>query len=174
MRVRRLDTAGDMTFGQGLGNFWINQPEGVAQCVLTRLRLSRGEWFYDTTKGTPWSTEVLGERTQPTRDIVVRERVRSTVGVTEITRYGSRVDSITRTWTAAMTINTAYGAAVLAASKLPGEVPVLPPSPGAMARLLGVTGANDAPVSMVRADLTTGPQSDVTDFVIQRLDPGRF
>jgi len=174
MRVRRLDENGDMTFGHGLANFWINQPEGVAQSALTRLRLSLGEWFYDASDGTPWVTEVLGERTQATRDIVVRDRVRNTVGVQQITRYGSLVDPLTRSWSAAMVLDTIFGQAALAAGKLPAEVPPLPPAPGAGARLLGVTGARDAPVSMTLADLTEGPQSDVTDFVIQRLDPGRF
>lgn len=174
MRYRRLDANGDMTFGQGLGNFLINSPEAVAQLVMTRLRLNLGEWFYDTSDGTPWATQVLGERTQGTRDIVVRNRVQTTLQVVSVDTYGSLMDPQTRTWSAAMTITTAFGPAVLAVSRLPGTVPPLPPVPGAGAKLLGVTGATDAPTSMVRADLTAGPVATVTDFQIARLDPGRF
>jgi hypothetical protein len=174
MRYRRLDANGDMTFGQGLGNFLINSPEAVAQLVLTRLRLSLGEWFYDTSDGTPWATEVLGERTQSTRDIVVRDRVQNTIGVSSIDTYGSLVNPDERSWTAAMTLTTIYGAVAIATARLPGTVPPLPPAPGARTALLGVQGAADAPTSMVRADLTQGPQANVTDFVIQRLDPGRY
>jgi hypothetical protein len=163
-----------MTFGQGQANFWINQPEAVAQSILTRLRLSLGEWFYDTSDGTPWMTEVLGERTQPTRDIVVRDRVQGTTGLLSIDTYGSLVNPIDRSWTAAMTVTTVYGRIALAAAKLPGTVPALPPPPGARTALLGVVGATDAPTSMVRADLRQGPGANVTDFVIQRLDPGRY
>ena len=174
MRYRRLDVSGDMTFGQGQANFLINTPETVAQSVLTRLRLNLGEWFADTTDGTAWATQVLGERTRATRDVVVQDRVLATAGVTDLARYFSTTDHTARLWTAAMVIDTVYGPAALTTQRLPGVVPPLPPTPGAGARFLGVTGANDAPVSMTRADLTEGPQSDITDFVIQRLDPGRF
>ena len=176
MRYRRLDSAGDMTFGQGQGNFWINQPEAVAQSVLTRLRLNLGEWFYDTSDGTPWNTQVLGERTQSTRDVVVTDRVQSTVGVQSIDTYGSVIDVNTRTWTAAMTLQTVYGPVALAAAKLPGIVPPLPgaaPAGAAMAALgLGIQGGTA--LTMVPADLTQGPRSDITDFEIQTLNAGSW
>jgi hypothetical protein len=176
MRYRRLDANGDMTFGQGLGNFWINQPEAVAQSVLTRLRLNLGEWFYDTSDGTPWNTEVLGERTQSTRDVVVQDRVQTTTGVVEIISYGSLFDPNTRTWTAAMTLQTVYGPVALVATKLPGIVPPLPgaaPAGAAMAASgLGIQGGT--PLTMVPADLTQGPRSDITDFEIQTLNAGSW
>jgi hypothetical protein len=175
MRYRRLDSAGDMTFGQGLGNFWINQPEAVAQSVLTRLRLNLGEWFYDTSDGTPWNTQVLGERTQSTRDVVVTDRVQSTVGVQSIDTYGSVIDVNTRTWTAAMTLQTVYGPVALAAAKLPATVPPLPVTPvinPIVASGLGIQGGTA--LGMTPADLTDGPRSDITDFEIKHLSAGTY
>ena len=45
MRYRIEDANGDMTWGSGDKNFYYNQPEAVAQAVMTRLRLWSGEWF---------------------------------------------------------------------------------------------------------------------------------
>lgn len=180
MRYRRLDPeTGDMTFGQSQGNFLINQPEAVAQLVFTRLKLNLGEWFYDTTDGTPWSTQVLGERTQPTRDIVVRDRVNTTDGVNEIETYGSRMDPDTRTWSAAMTLTTVYGPVALAAMKLPGIVPPLPPAPPRglpiNASALGVINEQGGTnISMTPADLSQGPRADIADFQIQTLVAGTY
>src|SRR5260364_424406 len=54
MRYRRLDAAGDYAFGRGLSDFEQDTPEAVAQAVKTRLALRFGEWFLDTSDGTPW------------------------------------------------------------------------------------------------------------------------
>jgi hypothetical protein len=173
MRYRRLDAKGDMTFGRSQGNLWINQPEGVAQLVMTRLRLGLGEWFADTSDGTPWVTEVLGERTRWTRDVVVRDRVERTQDVTGIIDYGSQMDVDTRSWTAAMRIGTIYGPVAVGLTKLPATVPPLPSAvvTGVInASQLGVVGGTR--VTMVPADLTTGPRTDVTDFQIQTLQAG--
>jgi len=176
MRYRRLDENGDMTFGQGQGNFFINQPEGVAQLALTRLRLDLGAWFYDTSDGTAWKTEVLGERTQQTRDIVVIDRVRETEGVAQIDSYGARFDPNERTWDAAMQITTVYGPIAVVAPKLPGAVPPLPapetPDQLFPATELGVLGGT--PLTMTPANLTVGPASNVTEFSISNLAAGSW
>lgn len=141
LRYRRLTPQGDYTFGQGQGNFWIDQPEAVAQSVNTRLRLNLGEWFANTEDGTPWTIAVLGERTRSTRDLIVRERVGTTEGVSEIAAYSSVVDADTRTWTATMTIDTIYGRVSITAAKLPATVPPLPVKPapaGRRATSLGI------------------------------------
>ncbi len=173
MRYRRLDSDGDMTFGHGQDNFWVDQPEGVGQWVMTRLRLNQGEWFADTSDGTPWATQVLGERTRWTRDIVVRDRVQTTPNVTDIAAYSSQTDPNTRGWTATMTIDTAFGAVVLAAAKLPGSVPPIGGLTlgGGRAALLGVLGGTA--IEMTPADLTRS-SANITDFRITSLDAGTF
>lgn len=177
MRYRRLDENGDMTFGQGQGNFWINQPEAVAQLALTRLRLDLGAWFHDMSDGTAWKTEVLGERTRQTRDIVVIERVRDTTGVSEIETYGSRMDPNERAWTAAMSLATVFGPIALVAPRLPGAVPPLPTGPvtgGVVAATsLGVAGGT--PLSMTPANLTSdGPRANITDLSITNMAAGTW
>lgn len=107
MRYRALDADGDMTFGAGQANFLINSPAAVGQAVQTRLLLFRGEWFLDTTEGTPWATEILGKNTEPTRDAALRDRILGTEGVTEITAFTAVVSG--RSLTVSATINTLYG-----------------------------------------------------------------
>ncbi len=53
MRYRREDDDGDYTFGRGDDTWLINTPEAVAQAVKTRFLLWYGQWFLDTTAGTP-------------------------------------------------------------------------------------------------------------------------
>lgn len=116
MRYRALDENGDYSFGQGSTNFLVNSPEAVAQLVTTRLKLWTGEWFLDTTEGTPYQSQVLGTGTASTRDLAIRERILETQGVTGITDYASIVDPTTRAFTCAATIDTIYGQTTLTAT----------------------------------------------------------
>lgn|SRR5574343_392757 len=111
MQYRKLDSAGDYTLGSG-ADFHVNTPETVAQAVVTRLRLWTGEWFVDTTDGTPWDTEILGKRLQRKNpDSAIKRRILETPGVTEITEYSSTFDGETRKFSVTATINTDYGLA---------------------------------------------------------------
>lgn len=178
MRYRKLDANGDYSFGQGQANFYINRPEAVAQSVLTRMMLWTGQWFADLTQGTPWATQVLGERTQSTRDLVVQSRILTTTGVTDIADYASTINPDTRTFSAAAIIDTIYGRASVATAKLPATLPPLPPGPpGAVtAGLLGIMGgpAPQSGVLMEPANLTLPGQQDITDFTIMSVDGGRY
>jgi hypothetical protein len=115
MRYRKLDTNDDYVFGGGAVDFLANTPETVAQAVLTRLRLLRGEWFLDTTVGMPWLTDVLGKYTNGTYDAAIRQCMLGTRGVNEIASYSSAVDPDTRTLTVAATLSTLYGTTTLQA-----------------------------------------------------------
>lgn len=109
MRYRALSSSGDFTFGQGTRNFLVNSPDAVAQAVVTRLKLLTGEWFLDTTEGTPYATEVLGTGTRETYDEAIRDRILGTEGVLEITDYSSAYGGETRGLTISATISTIYG-----------------------------------------------------------------
>ena len=109
MRVRALDANGDRKFGRGLQDFYIDQPEAVAQCAKTRLGFWLGEWFLDTTDGTPWETKVLGKYTAPVRDAVIRARILGTLGVNRIISYYSNFNPRTRAWSAGVVLDTIYG-----------------------------------------------------------------
>jgi len=120
MRYRKLDADGDMQFGHGAGDFWHNQPEGVGQSVMTRLLLFTGEWFLDTSEGTPWGGfplndlvvqqgRILGVHTQLSRDAAIRERVLTTEGVIQLNDYDSVLDPDSRGFVVQATIDTIYG-----------------------------------------------------------------
>src|SRR6516225_7250685 len=81
LRVRKMTSDGDYIWGHQQNDFWLNAPDGVAQAVLTRLRLFVGEWYLDVTDGTPWTTQVLDKYTQDQYDAAIRDRILGTPGV---------------------------------------------------------------------------------------------
>jgi hypothetical protein len=98
-----------MTFGRSQVNFYNNTPEAVAQVISTRLGLFVGEWFLDTTAGTPWGTKILGKYTERTRNLAIQGRILGTPGVQEITAYSSAFDPDTRRFVVSCTVSTVYG-----------------------------------------------------------------
>ena len=112
MRYRKLDTNGDYSFGQGQANFLIDDVACVAQKILTRLKLWEGEWFLDTTEGTPWLQQILGKNTKQLYDLAIQTRVLATDGVTKITEYGSNLKS-DRELVVTMKVDTQFGEANL-------------------------------------------------------------
>ncbi|MDD2056622.1 hypothetical protein N5D52_14650 [Pseudomonas sp. GD03860] len=109
MRYRELDANGDYSFGNQQADFYRDSPDVVAQAVKTRLQLHRGEWFLDTKDGTPWETEILGERTTATRDAAIKKRILGTQGVVQIDSFDSSLDPETRRFSVTVTITTVYG-----------------------------------------------------------------
>ena len=113
MKYRALDANGDYTFGKGVSNFLVNNPDAVAQSVLTRLKLIKGEWFLDNTVGTPYTSQILGAGMVSKYDSAIQGVIASTSGVTGITNYSSQVDPATRKASVSCTISTIYGQANL-------------------------------------------------------------
>lgn len=108
MRYRQLDPSGDYTIGKP---FLINSPQAVAQAVQTRLALNMGEWFTDTSDGTPWQTEVLGHRYAGRNpDAAIKARILATPGVQQLSNYTSVFDGQTRKLTVTANLDTVYGA----------------------------------------------------------------
>ena len=110
MRYRKLDDNGDYSFGNGGANFFQDVPEAVGQAIVTRLYLFLGEWFLDTSDGTPWYTEVLGKGTEGSRDLVLQERILGTTGLIELTGYQSSYQGLSRAFSVSLTADTRYGA----------------------------------------------------------------
>ena len=106
MRYRKLDANGDYSFGQGSADFYVDQPEAVAQAVATRLGLYLGEWFLDVTDGTDWRGSVLGAHTETTRDMVLKARILGTLNLSAITAYASSV--VNRAFSVSVQLSTAY------------------------------------------------------------------
>lgn len=109
MRYRQLDSSGDYVFGGNAADFFVNSPEAVAQAVKTRLGLMEGEWFLDTTVGTPYFTKVLGAGVMQQYDQAIQEVILNTQGVQTLDEYASDVDLSTRAATIVCLITTIYG-----------------------------------------------------------------
>ncbi len=105
MRYRPLDPNGDYTIGQP---FLVNSPQTVAQAISTRLGLWRGQWFVDTSDGTPYLTGVFGARNGTDPDAAIQQRILGTPGVTSITQYSSVYDPTERTFTVGASVQTEY------------------------------------------------------------------
>lgn len=109
MRYRALDANGDMQYGASQIEFLVNSPAAFAQAVLTRLQLATGEWFLDKSEGTPWSTQILGVRTQATYDRAIRDRIAGTQGFKSILSYSSNVVGATRKLSVNAKIDSIFG-----------------------------------------------------------------
>ncbi|HID1030667.1 TPA: hypothetical protein ACXDFY_001894 [Enterobacter roggenkampii] len=109
MRYRREDDNGDYTFGQGDDTWLINSPEAVAQAIKTRFELWYGQWFLDTTEGTPWIQSVLGKQRPEVYNLAIRQRILETAGVSSITAFDTTVNTSTRRVTFTATVETLYG-----------------------------------------------------------------
>lgn len=109
MRYRQEDADGDYTFGRGDDTWLINSPEAVAQAVKTRFELWYGQWFLDTTTGTPWMQSVLGKQRPETYNLAIRKRILETPGVNTITSFDTSVNTSSRRVIFTATIDTIYG-----------------------------------------------------------------
>lgn len=108
MRVRKVSADGDYVFGGDQAAIWRDVPDAVAQVVESRLNLWEGQWYLDFNEGTKYRTQVLGKRTEATRDPVIRSRILSSPGVSEILAYNSVLNRDTRGLAIRATIATAY------------------------------------------------------------------
>jgi len=109
MKVRKLSLTGEPLFGYPSGQFWQDQVEGVAQAISMRLKLLQGEWFLDATQGVPYATNVLGRHTQAQADLVFRQTILDTQGVTRILSFISSLDPTTRKYSMACAVVTQFG-----------------------------------------------------------------
>lgn len=111
MRIRRINPiTGDMVFGNGAADFWVNVPNGVAQAIGSTLNLWAGQWFLDSTAGVPWDAKVLGNRTGA-RDLVIQAAILGVPGVLSILSYSSSTNPNTRAFTAQGQVQTQFGPA---------------------------------------------------------------
>ena len=113
MRYRKLDKNGDFSAGHGPADFFVDEPEAVGQSILTRLRLWSGEWFLDTSEGTPYREQVLGVRKRQTAGPALKLRVASTEGVQSVEDFSADYDGDSRHLAVSATVSTVYGEAVV-------------------------------------------------------------
>ncbi|MBM4311866.1 MAG: hypothetical protein FJ119_13095 [Deltaproteobacteria bacterium] len=113
MKYRAQDIDDDYIFGNGIADFLIDSAEAVAQAILTRLRLWVGEWFLDTSEGTPYEQAVLGTNKMNSIEPAIRDRILETEGVESIEEFQLVWDSQARRIEIIAEVNTIYGPAPL-------------------------------------------------------------
>ena len=94
MIYRRLTNYGDYSFGRNMQNF-IGQKEAIAQAIKTRLLLFKEEWWEDRNEGLPMFQSILaqpgGEERRNAVDLLVRDRITGTIGITGILEFESSI-----------------------------------------------------------------------------------
>lgn len=105
MRTRPLSPTGDFTIGLP---WYVNNSTAVAQSISTRLKLWFGEWFLDVTDGTPYLTDILGERYKGDPNAAIKRRILGTPGVTGFAAYSSTFDGTRRSLTVNAVVNTQF------------------------------------------------------------------
>lgn len=107
MTVRRLDENGDIVTS---GIQFISGRDEIAQTIRTRLRLFLGEYFRDSTDGTPWFRDILGKSSTLTnKDAAIKRRIIQTDGVLQILTYDADYDIDTRQYTVTGSVLTTFG-----------------------------------------------------------------
>ncbi len=76
----KLTETGDLDFSSGHGS-WIIEEEGVAQHVKIRLNMFRGEWFLDSSEGTPYREYIVGLKDLELAKLVIKKRIESTPNI---------------------------------------------------------------------------------------------
>ena len=89
------------------GNVQSDTPEVVAQQVRTRLLLWEGEFFLDTSDGTPYLQDIFDPIGITNYDLEIQSRILGTPGVLELLEYTSSVDN--RKLTVNCKISTEFG-----------------------------------------------------------------
>ena len=113
MIYRSLDIDGDYRFGHGKNDF-LNGVDAVAQAIMTRLKLLKGEWWEDLEDGLPLWQSILGMRTpKAVIDRIIQERVLGTNNVTGISNLSSSFEADTRSYTFYCVVDTAFGQTVI-------------------------------------------------------------
>lgn len=110
MRVRKINSNGfDYTFGNSALDFFVNDPEGVAQNVQTRLLLWLGEWYLNIEDGTPYLESILGKFSKTQADAAIQDRVLTTDNVVSIENYVSSLNADMRSLSVSFDLNTTFG-----------------------------------------------------------------
>jgi hypothetical protein len=102
-----------MTFGHGGSDYFRDEPEMVAQNILTRLRLFTREWFLDIREGTPYREEVLGKYTRDTYARALKTRIIQTRNVLSLDSFDYNFNGETRTVEVRAAVTTTFGQQVV-------------------------------------------------------------
>lgn len=112
LRVRKLDSNWDPSYGQGVDNY-ITDIDAVAQIIKSRLLLFYGEWWEDRKLGLPMWQSILGVsgNQRVVVDHLIYEVIAGTPNVSGVTNLTSTIENREYTFTA--TVGTDFGTIVV-------------------------------------------------------------
>lgn len=108
MKVRRIDSNHDWTFGQGFSNY-VTESDAIAQNVQTRLWSFTNDWFLDLEHGLPWFEQMGRGVNMADWEIKIKRYVLETEGVNKIINYQANFDADTRKLTISIDYQDIYG-----------------------------------------------------------------
>lgn len=98
----------------------IDAADEVAQRLRNRLKLFRGEWFLDVTRGVPYREEVFAKRNSPARvGAAIKREILTTSGVLELLEYDQEIDASARSLTVTFKVRATSGEIVEISEALP-------------------------------------------------------
>ena len=95
MKVRRLDSAGDWTFGGGLRSYAVDS-EAIAQNVMTALQSLHSDWFLDVGHGIKWFDHLRKNPDISAMEIELKTAILGVDGVVMLTDFQINLDAQTR------------------------------------------------------------------------------
>ncbi len=112
MKYRRMDENGDYIFGLNEQGF-LKDNEAVAQAILTKIKLLKGEWWEDVNEGTPLFESILGigavQGSKNAIDLIIRDRILSVENVETISYFKSEIDNASCTYMLYCDVETKFG-----------------------------------------------------------------
>ena len=91
---------------------FITDTDAVAQAIKTNLLFFKGEWWEDLSEGLPLFQSIIGPGTPNhvnAADLLVRERISKTKGVSEILDFQSVYESTDRNYLISCMVRTTTG-----------------------------------------------------------------
>jgi len=105
-----LDGNHDLHLGSRSSIAIATGADAVAQGILTRLRLFRGESYLNRQEGTPWFEEILSDQPDIRRiEVTLKERILDTPNVESLISFSIDFDSSTRSLTVSFEADTVFG-----------------------------------------------------------------
>ena len=99
-----LDSNNDLDITNNRIRFTRTSSELIKQRIHIKLNTNKGEWKFNTLFGLPWITsnnekQLIGKQDRSFVDATVKEAIRSTEGVVEISEFSSSLDTKVRSYT---------------------------------------------------------------------------
>lgn len=104
-----IGTDGDLLIEAGRLSL-VAGRRAIAQRILQRFQVFRGEWFLDLSAGVPYRQQILVKNPDlPVIDVLIRQTITGTPGVLGLQRFLTTFDRSQRSLTVQFTAETSEG-----------------------------------------------------------------